>query len=102
VDITDASSESIQIKWADAGTYYEVLWIRNEATYFYFVKDGEGRNAECPGLDDSHSEDKDLSVYRIPRSCIPKAPNRITAQGEATLGSVDFDKTKRTPAATRG
>jgi hypothetical protein len=105
-DIDLVQAESLFIKWGKA-THYRVnignydsdpalekrLWLVTSA--------GDTRK-KCGDLTFSQSADTDLTIVRVPRSCLSKAPDKIRAKGVASMGQYNSDATKLTPYAARG
>jgi hypothetical protein len=50
----------------------------------------------------NRSNDTELAVYRIPRTCLPKAPDTLRAKGGASYGLFSSDETALTPRVLRG
>ena len=105
-DLDFVQVESLYIKWGDA-THYRVN-IGNydaddalEKRLWLVTADGEDRKA-CGDLMFEHDADEDRTTVRVPRSCIPRAPNRIRAKGVASMGLYENDQTSLTPYASRG
>ena len=105
-DVAYVQVETLYIKWGTP-TYYRINRGNYdddsalETRFWLTTPDGDVEK-KCGAMEVSRSAAKDLSSYRVPRSCLPKAPNRVFAKGVATMGLYEKDETKATPKADRG
>jgi hypothetical protein len=105
-DIELVQVETLYIKWQGT-TYYRI----NRGNYdddpqaevrFILVTEDGDKEKSCPDLNVSRSNSTDTAIYRVPRSCIPKAADRVKAQGVASAGVSSSDQTKVTDRIARG
>ena len=94
--------ENFYVKWGTAGKYYKLQRSAGNGTTLWFSNgSGESKRA-CAGDKVTHNADTVVSTAVIPRSCMPRARDKVKFQGVVTEGLFDSDQTKTSPGVARG
>jgi hypothetical protein len=96
--LADAQNQSFYIRWGTAA-YYQVFVSPSaglEELRF------NGNKGACSGLQVTALPDTQSTRVVVPRSCIPKAPNKLKFKGIATQGLSLKDETALSPWVARG
>jgi hypothetical protein len=113
-DVAQVVQENYRIDW-DSSVHYKVFVkdYDSESAGFEFrlyrwvPEDGYGygeyyARVKCKGVTGSRDFEEDILSLRVPRKCIPSAPNKIRAQAVAYAAGDLQDDTELTPYAKRG
>jgi hypothetical protein len=103
--LDDVMVESLYIKWGESthyrvntGNYDEDVALE---TRLWLSKSSGDVEKTCD-VTVSRNADTDVSIHKVPRSCLPKAENKIFGRGVATQGMWSIDETKNTAKVARG
>jgi hypothetical protein len=92
-----AQNESFYIRWG-SGKHYQAF---NSQSAGLSELRYAGKKVACGGLVFKHPS-ADVTTVKIPRTCIPKAPNKVRFQAIATEGLHSADETKVSKSIARG
>lgn len=93
-------NESFYLRWGrNASKSYQVF-VSSTAGLEVLRLNGEP--VSCGRLDVTHDGDTLVSRVTVPRSCLPRAPDRLRFRGIATEGLFGSDQTRLSAAIGRG
>lgn len=94
--------ENFYVKWGTAGEYYKLQRSAGTGTTLWFSNGSGESKRPCTGDKVTHNANTVVSTAGIPRSCMPKAPDKVKFQGVVTEGLFASDRTKTSPGVARG
>jgi hypothetical protein len=97
-------NESFYLKWGTAGKRYQVFNSPSAGISqlrYYGGTNAQFKAIACSGLSVTEPSGTSTKVV-IPRSCLPKAADKLRFQGIATEGVASSDETKVSKAVARG
>jgi hypothetical protein len=94
--------ENFYVKWGTSGRAYKLQHSEaNGTTLWYDNGSSEGQRA-CDGAVVAYDADRFVSKAVIPRSCMPRARDRVKFQGIVTEGLFESDATRTSTGVARG
>lgn len=93
--------ENFYVSWGTQGKYYKLQSSPNGTSLWFNNGSSESEKA-CGDDKVSHDSETFVSTGVIPRSCIPKAPDRVKFQGIVTEGLFESDQTAVSARVARG
>jgi hypothetical protein len=106
VKVESGQVHTINIKWGEPESYSVQLGNFDsdpgDEKQLNYNTANSGGEKPCPDLVAKRNMDTDVVIFRVPRSCIGKAPNVIFGKGFASFGQFSSDQTRRTARTPRG
>ena len=101
--VEEAQNRSVWIQWGEPQKYQVFDSPSAAISELRFHRaNGTFAKVACAGLQVTEDAGTDTVKAVVPRSCLPKAPNRVRFKGIATQGLSLSDQTRLSPLVNRG